>query len=293
MTIIEELDIDAWVDRAPPDKRQFREAVHIVLSAISTSSALRSKMVMKGGLLMAIRYDSGRYTRDVDFSTKQKYVKGDENQLLDDLDESLAIANQHCSYDTMCLRQRTEIRPARNDAQFTTLSLSIGYAQRSKANDRNRLLNKQSPTVVQIDYSYNEAVYDVEVLTLSDGEELQAYSFLNLVAEKMRSVLQQPIRNRNRRQDIYDLNLLISGGSTISQEEKLRLLNLFVSSCRERSIEPNKNSFADPTIKKMAQEGYEELAPEVEGPLPEFNLAYSTVQNFYESLAWDSIVFSI
>ena len=40
-------------------KGGFREAVHIVLTAISTSSALRSKMVMKGGLLMAIRYDSG------------------------------------------------------------------------------------------------------------------------------------------------------------------------------------------------------------------------------------------
>lgn len=37
--------------------------------------------------------------------------------------------------------------------------------------------------MVEIDYSYNEAVLDVEVLRLSDGQELQAYSHLNVIAE--------------------------------------------------------------------------------------------------------------
>ena len=67
---LEELNLPAWVARAAPDKRHFREAVHIVLSAIGTSVALRSTMVMKGGMLMAIRYDSSRFTKDADFSTR-------------------------------------------------------------------------------------------------------------------------------------------------------------------------------------------------------------------------------
>lgn len=287
MTTLEELNLSSWVERAPPDKRRFREAVHIVLTAISTSTALRSKMVMKGGLLMAIRYDSGRFTRDVDFSTRQKYVNNSEDELLLELDEQLVVANELLPYDTMCRRQRTEIRPAHADAQFPTLSLSIGYAQRSKTAERTRLLSGQAPTVVQIDYSYNEAVYDIEVLGLGDGEKLQAYSFLNLVAEKMRSLLQQPIRKRNRRQDVYDLNLLITGGASIDQEEKVRLLELFVASCRDRDIEPSKNSLAASDIKRMAREGYEDLAPEIEGDLPEFDTAYSAVQSFYESLPWE------
>ena len=58
--VIEALDLPSWVARAPDDKRHFREAVHIILSAIGTSRALRTKMDMKGGMLKAIRYGSSR-----------------------------------------------------------------------------------------------------------------------------------------------------------------------------------------------------------------------------------------
>lgn len=287
MTILEELDLPAWVEKAPIDKRAFREAVHIVLTAISTSTALRSKMVMKGGLLMAIRYESTRFTRDADFSTREKYQKNSIEELLQQLDEQLIYANDLLPYDTMCRRQKTEVRPARQDAQFPTLSLSIGYAPRSREQERSRLLNKQAPTVVQIDYSFNEAVYDVEVLELGDGEELQAYSYLNLIAEKMRSLLQQPVRQRNRRQDVYDLNLLITNRNAITEDEKRQLLHLFVSSCKERGITPAENSMAAAEVREMAREGYQDLAPEIEGELPPFDSTYMTVQTFYESLPWD------
>jgi hypothetical protein len=50
---IARLDIPTWVSQAPPDKKDFREAVHIILTAIGTSTALRTKMVMKGGMLSA------------------------------------------------------------------------------------------------------------------------------------------------------------------------------------------------------------------------------------------------
>jgi predicted nucleotidyltransferase component of viral defense system len=286
---LEELDLAAWVEKSAPDKRHFREAVHIVLSAIGASTALRSKMIMKGGLLMAIRYDSSRFTRDVDFSTQQKYIQGAEEDLLVEFDEQLAISGEQLPYDTMCRRQRTEIRPARPDAQFPTLSLSIGYAQRSKAVERTRLLNGQAPQVVQIDYSYNEAVYDVEVLGIGNGEKLQAYSFLNLLAEKIRSLLQQPLRKRNRRQDVYDLHLLITGCASINKGEQIRLLQLFRASCRERRIEPTQNSLSSDEIKVMAKAGYEDLAPEIEGELPPFDETYAIVQEFYESLPWEEI----
>ena len=89
------------------------------------------------------------------------------------------------------------------------LSLNIGYAPRSNPSALKRLMAKQSPMIVEIDYSYNEAVLDIDLLSLSNGESLQVYSQINLMAEKYRSLLQQPIRRRNRRQDIYDLALLL------------------------------------------------------------------------------------
>ena len=91
---IETLDLPAWVTRAPEGKRHFREAVHIILAAIGTSVALRTRMVMKGGMLMALRYDSSRFTKDADFSTRDKYAKGDEASLLAELDAQLTSANE-------------------------------------------------------------------------------------------------------------------------------------------------------------------------------------------------------
>ena len=71
---IESLDIPAWVAKASANKRNFREAVHIILTAIGQSTALRTKMIMKGGMLMALRYESSRFTKDADFSTRELYI---------------------------------------------------------------------------------------------------------------------------------------------------------------------------------------------------------------------------
>lgn len=179
---IEALDLPAWVERASGHKRHFREAVHIILAAIGTSVALRTQMIMKGGMLMAIKYDSTRFTKDTDFSTRDKYAKGDEVALLAELDTQLTLVNEQFPYDVMCRRQKAEMRPPRTDANFPTLGLSIGYAPRSRPRELQRLLAGQAPTVVEIDYSYNEAVLDVEVLRLTDGDSLLAYSQLNLMA---------------------------------------------------------------------------------------------------------------
>ena len=155
---IEHLDLQAWVDQAPREQRTFREAVHSVLWAISTSTALRSKMIMKGGLLMAIRYESSRFTSDVDFSTQQKYSKAAEAELLPELDAQLEAANDALGYDTMCRRQGTKVTPAKEDGHYQTLQVKIGYAQRSKPAQVERLRRGQMPNVVRIDYSYNEAI---------------------------------------------------------------------------------------------------------------------------------------
>lgn len=283
---IEALDLPAWVARAPEDKRHFREAVHIILTAIGTSVALRTQMVMKGGMLMALRYDSTRFTKDADFSTREKYAKGDEAGLLAELDAQLTLANEQFSYDVMCRPQKAAMRPPRPDANFPTLGLSIGYALRSKPRELQRLLAGQAPTVVEIDYSYNEAVLDVEVLRLTDGDSLQAYSQINLMAEKYRSLLQQPRRRRNRRQDVYDLALLLQGAHPLDAAEQARLLDCLVASARARDIEPRGQSLRDPAVRSMAAEGYDTLQPEIDGVLPPFDAVYQTVQDFYEGLPW-------
>ena len=283
---VEELDLPAWVTKAASDKRNFREAVHIILHAISTSLALRSSMVMKGGMLMAIRYNSDRFTKDADFSTQEKYRAEMKEELLEELDAQISMANEELPYNTMCIRQRTKLCPPQAGASFPTLQLSIGYAPKSKERERTRLLRGQAPTVVEIDFSFNEAVFEVEILSLGDGEELRAYSYLNLIAEKLRSLLHQESRKRERRQDVYDLNLLISASQELTDDEQFRLLNLLIDSCEGRDIAALKESFSNPAIKNLAQTGYTDLAAEIMGPIPPFEESFATVKKLYENLPW-------
>lgn len=286
-TKIEALDLPAWVEKAEPHRKHFREAVHIILTAISSSTALKSTMIMKGGMLMAIRYNSERFTKDADFSTEEKYIKGDAQALVSELIDRINAVNEIFTYDTMCRYQRCELRPAREGATFPTLSVNIGYAPRSKERLLERLLNGQAPTIVEIDYSYNEAVLDVEILRIDNGEEIKAYSFLNLLAEKFRSLIQQPSRKRYRRQDVYDIHLLLSQNPALSHIEQYQLVSLLNNSCQSRGIAVNQNSLDNNDIKSMSEQGYSDLASEIDGPFPDFNTAFTTLQEFYESLPWD------
>ncbi|MCW5257976.1 nucleotidyl transferase AbiEii/AbiGii toxin family protein [Verminephrobacter aporrectodeae subsp. tuberculatae] len=283
---IESLDLPAWVERAPNGNRHFREAVHTILHAISTSMELSTKMIMKGGMLMAIRYDSSRFTRDIDFSTRAPYAIGNETILLNKLDEQLILANGRFTYDVMCMRQRSIIRPKKPGANFPTLNLSIGYARQSNPRELSKLLAKQAPTVVEIDYSYNEAVLDTEVLRLANGSSLEVYSQVNLMAEKYRSILQQSIRNRYRRQDAYDLFLLLKFHHTLGDHERSHLLKCLVESARTREINPKAHSLRDSEIRTMTSNDYGTLESDIEGELPPFDEVYQTVQDFYESLPW-------
>jgi predicted nucleotidyltransferase component of viral defense system len=280
------LDLAGWVAKAPADKKNFREAVHIILTAIGASTVLRGSMILKGGMLMALRYDSSRFTRDADFSTAAKYSKGDEHKLLEELGTQLVLSNAASSYDAFCQIQHHSLKPPGPDKSFPTLALNIGYAARSNARALQRLLAGQSPTVVEIDYSYNEAVLDVEMLRLAESDILQVYSLVNLMAEKFRSLLQQPVRNRHRRQDIYDLWLLMSEVQDWTSADRRALRDCIVASAQSRGLRAELMSLRDPRVIQMAAMGYRDMEAEIDGPLPEFDTIYLSVQKFYENLPW-------
>ena len=106
------------------------------------------------------------------------------------------------------------------------------------------------------------------------------------MAEKYRSLLQQPIRRRNRRQDIYDLALLLQGTPALDAEEQVQLLSCLLASARARSIEPKPTSLRDDSVRQMASKEYDLLQSEIDGALQPFEEAYQLVTNFYEGLPW-------
>jgi predicted nucleotidyltransferase component of viral defense system len=287
MNEIEEYDIKDWVEDASTKiNEEFRQAVHTILLAIASDSNLKANMILKGGILLAIRYKSHRFTKDIDFSTERPRG-GDitEDGVRKSLDSSLAQMVEELDYGLDCRVQSSKLQPKDPNSTYPSIKMTVGYAYKGTPQHK-RLLSLKSLNIVSIDYSLNEAIPNIENLKLNIKESLLTYSLTDLIAEKYRSLLQQVSRNRSRRQDVYDLNLLIERFGDIANFERSKILNSLIIKSKARGIAPDINSFEDPDLKSRAEKDYHTLKDEIEGELPDFNESFQKVADFYRSLPW-------
>ena len=119
------------------------------------------------------------------------------------------------------------------------------------------------------------------------GVAVRAFTVHELVAEKFRALLQQPIRKRNRRQDVYDIAFLI-GEHDFGDADKTAILTTLIEKCRSRGIKAKPDSMDDPEIKQRAQADWNTLALEI-GDLPPFEERFALMRALYVSLPWGSI----
>jgi predicted nucleotidyltransferase component of viral defense system len=281
------IDIAAWVEAAPDGQGEFREAVHTILCAIAHEPALRREMVMKGGILLAIRYGSNRFTKDIDFSTSKLLKDMPLETVRDLLDRSLVIAVAELDYDLDCQVQSATVMPSdKPGVTFPNIRLTIGHAYKGTAK-HNALLGKRCPSIISIDFSLNEPILALEKLALGGSGDgiLLSYAFSDLVAEKLRAILQQEQRNRVRRQDIYDLSRLLDRHAP-DESERAAILSSLRKKSASRALEVSRDSMDNPEIRKRAQADYPQLANEIEGELPDFDASYNRVADFYRALPW-------
>jgi len=78
----------------------------------------------------------------------------------------------------------------------------------------------------------------------------------DIVSEKLRALLQQPIRNRNQRQDVLDLAVIVQANPALNRDQIGAFL-LIKSSAR--GIVAPKSAFLDPEIARRAKIDYEAL----------------------------------
>ena len=242
---------------------------------------------MKGGILLALDYQSTRYTKDIDFSTPVLLKDFDLESFKRNFDTSLAGAVDRLDYGLACAIQKCEQQPPSDDATFPTIRMTIGYAHKSASSAHRRLLKKNSSHVVQVDYSLNEPAGVLELLEIDAGLTIQTYSFHDLVGEKFRALLQQEVRNRYRRQDIYDLFFLLSTspdcGDSHTKQEILKCLTIRAAA---RDIDVRKASMENPEIRRRSKRDYLSLRDEINEVLPPFDDVYDYVRAYYEGLPW-------
>ncbi|MHB8455740.1 MAG: nucleotidyl transferase AbiEii/AbiGii toxin family protein [Acidiferrobacterales bacterium] len=282
------VDIHGWVEKAGLiSEQKFRQAVHTILHAIATTPNLKTEMIMKGGILLALQYSSSRFTRDIDFSTPALVRDFNMRAFLSELEQALAMAVEDLEYGLDCRIQSHEMRPPSPDATMPTLKLRIGYADKADHNSHKRLLNKQHPNVVEVDYSFNEPISEqTRVLELNDGGYLTVYSFNEVIAEKYRALLQQETRHRVRRQDAYDIFCLLQKPGPITDDVKAQILASLKLKAQARNMNIDIGSMGHEEVIRRSRAEYPKLQQELEEPLPPFDDVYAVVKGFYESLGW-------
>jgi predicted nucleotidyltransferase component of viral defense system len=284
---MEEFDLHFWVEQAEEQRiKRFRAAVHTVLVAIAGSETLKKRMIMKGGMLLAIRYHSKRFTRDIDFSTSTKRSAFDEEFFLEQLERALAVAVEKLDYGLDCRVQSYEFKPPAANATFPTFKVRIGYAEKINHKTHKRLLQGGASEVVEIDYSLNESTLDVESILFPSGETVLAYSLSDLIAEKYRAALQQEARGRFRRQDIYDLHFLIKNCPVHTKSQREKILGCLLTKAEARGLKIDATSISQRKIVERSKKDYHTLEAEIEDDLPEFGQVYSLVRSYYENLPW-------
>ena len=288
---VDSVDIHEWVERTHTDPQLYleRQATEILLTAIGQCQTYRDGLYLKGGMLMGIAYQSPRQTADLDFTARFAPQENIETALREELDRELRRAPARIGYpQIVCRVQSIRQQPRKNgflEARFPALDMKIAYAERDSGQHR-RLKKGECPDVLEMEISFNEPIYSVEFLTLSPEAKLgvNTYSLTDVIAEKLRALLQQEIRDRSRRQDIYDIDYLIKN-VPLSDQDRHNILEALKLKARARDIEPTIEGFDSPALKERAGSNWASMGLEL-SELPDFNECFDSVATFYRSLPW-------
>ena len=284
-----DVDIRQWVESARQDQTLYRnrQTTEIVLAAIGLAPSLHDTLVLKGGTLMALAFRSERVTGDVDFSANA----GPENfaeMLTAELNRVLTTTAIRLGYlDIVCRVQGVVKRPRPlnfADYDFPALEVRVASALRGTPQEQ-ALKEGRAARILKVEISFRDQVYAFQELNLMRaGASVRAFTIHEIIAEKLRALLQQPIRNRNRRQDVYDIALLLDEHPIMDEDRRI-IFTTFIEKCRTRGISPDSTSLDDSEVVRRAEVDWETLRLEVTN-LPAFYDRFAVVRAFYSSLPW-------
>jgi predicted nucleotidyltransferase component of viral defense system len=284
------VNISEWIEKAKADPQAHleRQITEIFLAALAMSEPFANEIFLKGGILMGVVYKSPRQTGDIDFTAISEPSKEMAEALKAELNRAFPRAAAILGYpDLVCNVQSSRYEPSAKlftKATGPLLALRVGYARRGSPQER--LFSSGNAThVLDVDIAFREPVNAIQIVSLgNEGMTVRAYSLLDLIAEKLRALLQQPKRNRNRRQDIYDIACLLKQ-FPLDSDERAQLLALLHEKCRARDIEPTREALSHHEVRDRAAKDWNTLGLELED-LPDFDSCFEIVDRFYRSLPW-------
>lgn len=275
----------AWATENGVDgaEARVRFAQYGVLRAIAASNVLGPALVLKGGNALDFVWQPNRSTQDLDFSVDATGLARplDTDVLARELASSLVIAGR--ALDINFAVHGVRQQPPGSDKTFVTYEARVGYALADEYRLRVRMTHGEtSPHVVPLDVSLNEPICADQRVSLGDAVELRVSTLEDIVAEKLRALLQQPIRNRQRRQDLLDIAVIVRSGTELD----LAFVAAFLlEKAAARDVPVSRPAFTDPEVTDRARIDYAELEATTRRSFVPFDEALTTLHELVARLA--------
>ena len=260
-----------------------RFAQYEVLRGIARSDELRGVLVFKGGNALDFVYRPSRSTVDLDFSADMDLLS--DRMDVDRLRTLPAESIESTEGDLgLLLRvQRVEQQPPGTGRTFVTYHATIGYALLHEVRLHRRMRNGEaSPTIVPVDVSLNEPICASRIVEIDDGCSLRVSDIDDIVAEKLRALLQQPLRNRRRPQDLLDIVTILRDGPPLDPQ---RVAPFLLEKAAARNVPVTRRAFRDPAVAERARQGYEELRVTTRSAFIPFDAALIMLVAFIDRLS--------
>jgi predicted nucleotidyltransferase component of viral defense system len=273
-------DIGEWAcsNRMSVAEAKFRFAQYGILQAVADSRTLSRMLAFKGGNALDFVWQPNRSTRDLDFSSRDSTLTAE--QLRTFLTPSLERVSR--STGVLYRVQRMEQQPPGPDRSFITFEGKIGYALSDDRRNRELIhRGKSSNATVPLAVSLNDPICRTVEVDIASSNPLQVCQLEDIVAEKLRALLQQPLRNRYRPQDVLDI-------CVAAQQNPDLDLNLtagfLLEKATARNVPVSRAAFHQAEIRSRAFEGYNGLRETTRTAFIEFEEAFAIVLSLVDRL---------
>jgi hypothetical protein len=170
------------------------------------------------------------------------------------MDAALVMAERRYQVKARC--QSIHRKPPGHDKTMPTYSLKVCYQLPGDRYYQNFAERKSFSEVVEIEISLNDVLCETDERELAGSTKpVRVCTFEDIIAEKLRALLQQIPRKRSRPQDVFDIASMARRHETTLDLGKVSAFLVRKSEARE--IVATKGAFGD-AVRARASVGYEE-----------------------------------
>ncbi len=255
-----------------------------ILASVAMSAGLASRVAFKGGNALRFLHGNPRSTLDLDFSANGGFP--DDSPEIQGL-MAAALKQAERAHQVKARCQSIRRKPPGAGRTMPTYSIKVGYqlpGDRWYQNVDERLAaGRPFADVVEVEVSLNDVVCETrEERLVPEAGSLRVCTLDDIIAEKLRALLQQVPRNRSRPQDVYDIASMARKhpGSI----DLAKVATFLVRKSEARGIEATKSAF-NREVKERAAATYEEQIRRTAADFIAFDEAWAEVGRLVVRLA--------